>query len=69
MVAPVPITNPVIEVLIDQLWLPVSVSEDRQQTGAAIADLLHYLLTREIKFREGRILWAAPKPQLLGSNK
>ena len=57
MVVPVPVTNDVIAVLIDRLWLAESVSEDRQQTGLAIADLLHYLLTRDV-------LIARPLPAL-----
>lgn len=40
VVAPVEVSMPVIEALIDLHWLPVEVSEDRKQIAKAIASIL-----------------------------
>jgi hypothetical protein len=39
-IAPVPFTDEIVGMLIDTGWLPVAVSEDRQQIGQAIASML-----------------------------
>lgn len=49
VVAPVPVSNDVIETLMTLRWLPVEKSEDRNSIGDAVARMLEELAASQRK--------------------